>query len=306
MNFFRHNCRSHECEDGYVLLVLLLMVALLSVGFIGMIQKIDFEIKRDREEEMIHRGVQYSRAVRKFVNKFQRYPSSIEELESTNNIRFLRKRYKDPITGKDFKILHYSDMPSFISTMAAAQAASIASQQKVTGLASSDVATNTSGSGTDATQVLSSGPNGQTDPSDQSSDTQPDVSQTNQNGSNVPSTSPPPQPPPPQLAPNAGLQPGGGLIIGVASTSKEKTIREFNKKDHYNQWQFIYDPSADPSGFLNSPSQPRLTVVVQRNQQQNEGTATPAGADSGQTNMSNGSAPSPQELRDFRVVLPVK
>ncbi len=35
---------------------------------------------------------------------------------------------------------------------------------------------------------------------------------------------------------------GGGPIVGVASISKAQTIREFNHKNHYNQWQFIYDP----------------------------------------------------------------
>ena len=54
--------------------------------------------------------MQYSRAVEKYYKKFGRYPSRIEELENTNNIRFLRKRYKDPITGKDFKFLHLGDV----------------------------------------------------------------------------------------------------------------------------------------------------------------------------------------------------
>ena len=67
-------------------------------------------MKRDREEEMIHRGVQYSRAIRRYVKKTGRYPTRLEELENTNNIRFLRKRYKDPITGKDFKLLHVGEV----------------------------------------------------------------------------------------------------------------------------------------------------------------------------------------------------
>ena len=67
-------------------------------------------MKRDREEEMIHRGVQYSRAIRRFVKKTGRYPTRLEELENTNNIRFLRKRYKDPVTGKDFKLLHVGEV----------------------------------------------------------------------------------------------------------------------------------------------------------------------------------------------------
>ena len=51
---------------------------------------------------------------------------------------------------------------------------------------------------------------------------------------------------------------GGGPIVGVASTSKDKTIRVFNKKDHYYQWQFIYDPSSDRGGLLTTPNQPSL------------------------------------------------
>src|SRR5690348_2867342 len=90
-------------ERGYVLLALLLFVALLSIGIFTTIQRIDFQIRRDREEELIHRGVQYSRAVRKYFKAFGRYPTRIEELESSNGKRFLRRRYKDPTNGKDFK-----------------------------------------------------------------------------------------------------------------------------------------------------------------------------------------------------------
>src|SRR5579864_8462317 len=104
-------------EKGYILIVLLLFVALLSIGFLAAVRKMDFQVKRDREEEMIHRGVQYSRAVRRYFKKFGRYPTHIEDLESSNNIRFMRKRYKDPMnrdpkTGKerDFKILHLQDV----------------------------------------------------------------------------------------------------------------------------------------------------------------------------------------------------
>jgi len=33
---------------------------------------------------------------------------------------------------------------------------------------------------------------------------------------------------------------GGGPIVGVASLSKDNTIREFNHKKKYNEWQFVY------------------------------------------------------------------
>src|SRR3954465_3500188 len=97
-------------EQGYVLLTLMLFVALLAIASLAWIQKVDFEIRRNREEELIHRGVQYSRAIRRYVKKFGRYPARIEDLESTNSLRFLRKRYKDPITGQDFKLLHLGEV----------------------------------------------------------------------------------------------------------------------------------------------------------------------------------------------------
>src|SRR5436305_12746050 len=110
---------SRRGERGYVLLTLMLFVALLAIASLAWIQKVDFEIKRDREEELIHRGVQYSRALRHYVKKFGHYPARIEDLESTNNVHYLRKRYKDPITGKDFKFLRMNDVQISFSPGAA-------------------------------------------------------------------------------------------------------------------------------------------------------------------------------------------
>ncbi|HEY1265266.1 MAG TPA: hypothetical protein VGF06_17180, partial [Terriglobales bacterium] len=102
--------RGRAGERGYILLTLMLFVALLTIAAVAVVPTIEFQVKRDREEEMIHRGVQYSRAVRRYVKKFGRYPTRIEDLVSTNQVRFLRKKYKDPITGEDFKILRMGDV----------------------------------------------------------------------------------------------------------------------------------------------------------------------------------------------------
>ena len=72
--------------------------------------KIDFEIRRDQEQEMIHRGVQYSRAIRGYYKKFGRYPTRLEDLDNTNNLRYLRKHYKDPLNkNNDFRLLHFGE-----------------------------------------------------------------------------------------------------------------------------------------------------------------------------------------------------
>src|ERR1700688_542166 len=96
-------------EQGYVLLAMLLVVAMMAITATIALPAISFEIRRDRELEMVHRGVQYSRAIRAYYKKFGRYPTRLEDLDNTNNLRYLRKHYKDPITGQDFKLLHYGE-----------------------------------------------------------------------------------------------------------------------------------------------------------------------------------------------------
>src|ERR1700753_4034361 len=42
-----------------------------------------------------------------YYNKYGRYPNTIDQLVKTNDQRFLRKRYLDPMTGKDdWRIIH--------------------------------------------------------------------------------------------------------------------------------------------------------------------------------------------------------
>src|SRR6266853_5963133 len=105
-----HPGRPRRGERGYILLMLMLFVALLAIAAGALAPTIAFQVRRDREEERIHRGTQYSRASRRYVKKTGRYPSRLEELENTNNIRFLRKRYKDPLTNKEFKGLHIGEV----------------------------------------------------------------------------------------------------------------------------------------------------------------------------------------------------
>src|SRR5438477_679736 len=110
LTFGQCRANARQSEAGYILIMLMLFVTLLAIAAAALAPTITFQVKRDREEEMIHRGVQYSRAIRRYVKKFGRYPTRVEDLENTNNIRFLRRRYKDPITGKDFKLLHVGEV----------------------------------------------------------------------------------------------------------------------------------------------------------------------------------------------------
>ena len=52
--------------------------------------------------------MQYRRAVQLYYRKFHAYPPNVDALVKTNEIRFLRKKYIDPMTGKaDWKPVLY-------------------------------------------------------------------------------------------------------------------------------------------------------------------------------------------------------
>ncbi len=107
---FRYR-RKASSEAGYLYLVLLLMVVFMVIGALALAPAITGQLKRDRENEMIHRGVQYSRAVKKYYKKFGAYPTTVDQLLNTNNMRFLRQKYKDPMTANgEWRLLHYGDV----------------------------------------------------------------------------------------------------------------------------------------------------------------------------------------------------
>src|SRR5271170_853593 len=102
--------RERGSEEGFTLvgLVVAIFLILLVLGVAA--PKVAKDLKRDREVEAVHRGNQYVRAVQLYYRKFGHYPGSIEQLEKTNNIRFLRQKYVDPMTGKaDWRLIHLGE-----------------------------------------------------------------------------------------------------------------------------------------------------------------------------------------------------
>src|SRR5438876_12401742 len=60
-------------------------------------------VQREKETELIFRGTQYVHAIALFQRKTANaFPPSVDLLVEQ---RFLRKKYKDPITGEDFQVL---------------------------------------------------------------------------------------------------------------------------------------------------------------------------------------------------------
>jgi type II secretory pathway pseudopilin PulG len=88
-------------EGGYVLVAVIFMMAILVLSLSVALPRLRQDIQRDHELETLRRGKQYIRAVQLYYRKFHRYPPDASALENTDGVRFLRKNYLDPITGKD-------------------------------------------------------------------------------------------------------------------------------------------------------------------------------------------------------------
>ena len=99
-----------EQEDGFLLLGVLFMILLILFALAIAAPKMAEDLRRDKEIETIHRGQQYVRAIQIYNTKYGRYPNTIDQLIKSDNQRFLRKRYLDPMTGKDdWRIIHYGE-----------------------------------------------------------------------------------------------------------------------------------------------------------------------------------------------------
>jgi hypothetical protein len=103
-----HGGRSEpKREQGSALLIVFVLAAAIAILLYREIPVVITEGQRQREQLLIDRGGQYQRAIQLYFRNRKSYPPSLDALESTNNMRFLRRRYVDPLTGKaDWRLLH--------------------------------------------------------------------------------------------------------------------------------------------------------------------------------------------------------
>lgn len=94
-------------QGGFVLLTLLFTAAAIAIQLAIALPRAAMEAQRIREEKLIYRGEQYKRAIELYYRKHQKYPQELDDLEDTNGVRYLRQRYKDPLSGEDeWRLIH--------------------------------------------------------------------------------------------------------------------------------------------------------------------------------------------------------
>ncbi|MGZ4787404.1 MAG: hypothetical protein ACXVZX_02720 [Terriglobales bacterium] len=276
----------HGQQSGYMLIICIFLMTALIISALAITASIKEQIKRDHEEEMIHRGVQYVRAIKRYYKKFGRYPATLEALEDTNHMRFLRKRYKDPLT-KDGKwvLVRYgqvqfgtqgggaftnSGQPGLPNVPGVTSMFGGGGQTQTPSTFGQPSSFGQSSFGQSSFGQSNSGQSafGQNNPQQQqqsgqhdqsSSGTTGDTSSGNAFGTSTTGSS----------GNNLGQSAtgligtgavGGGAIIGVASMSKQESLRVVADKNHYNDWRFVYDPSFDRGALITGPYDPKKAL----------------------------------------------
>ena len=81
---------------GYTLVALVIIFTVMTILLAAVLPSWTSMIQRDKEEELVFRGLQYAEAIRVFQVRFGRYPIRLEELIEVRP-RCIRQLWKDPM-----------------------------------------------------------------------------------------------------------------------------------------------------------------------------------------------------------------
>jgi hypothetical protein len=92
-------------DAGFALAAVICILTAAAIVTAMMVPLRVMQSRREIEKELIFRGEEYVRAIQKYQRKYGVYPSTIDDLVSRDGFRFVRQKYKDPITGEDFRVI---------------------------------------------------------------------------------------------------------------------------------------------------------------------------------------------------------
>jgi len=205
---------------------LLAVLAIMGVVWLMAVPVWKHAVQREKEEELIWRAGQYARAValyqRKYANAF---PPTVDVLLRE---KYLRKKYKDPITNGDFRLLspvELQTMPGLTTTSPTPGLPGQGGTNRLPGRAPNSGGTPPGGSGfgvppegTQRSPGLGSGAG-------------------------------------PSLGPNGPMAGPTGGIAAAVSKSTAASIKVFKNRRQYNQWIVTVQDVMPRSGVGIQPGQ---------------------------------------------------
>jgi len=241
-------------EQGFLLVGVIVMAAIVLIALSVAAPIVAKDLKRERELEAKHRGEQYVRAIRLFYQKNNTYPASVKALENTNNVRYLRQHYLDPMTGKDdWKLIGLGQAKTTVKGFfgqplsglnGASGGLGSAGGMQSGGVPNTGGTTGSTGStaaGTTGTGTTGSGPG--TGSGDQSGSGSAFGSSSGSTSGGFGTSSFG------QNGASGGASAFGsgstGPFVGVGIPKEGASILTLNEQTDYSTWEFIYDPRIE-------------------------------------------------------------
>jgi len=236
-----------EPEAGFMLVFVILLAALMLIALAVAAPVVAKELRRDKEVESAHRANEYVRAIRLYYKKFKTYPPSIEALENTNNVRFLRKQYVDPLTGKaDWRIIHVGENKTTVKGFFGQPLGGLNTTGAGGGLGSAS----TLGTGFGGTPSSTAGPTSPTGTTPGSATGSTTVSggsalSAGFSGATIGGSTPGSSSTGSSSSASSSGPGGVGQIMGVGTAKTGASIMNPNQQATYETWEFLYDPKIE-------------------------------------------------------------
>jgi type II secretory pathway pseudopilin PulG len=209
---------ARPAEAGYAMAVLLVAMSISAVLMTVAMPVWKQATRRDKEAELVFRGEQYVRAIRLFQQR-----AGPGALPPTVNVlveqRFLRHAFKDPITGEDFLVLP-----------GAAPASGAETRIQPPGFGTQRGQEPGMQRGQGPGMQRGQGPGSVIQQAQSDLKARVDLMAGRKPGSTATS------PTGGIEQPRMGAVPGG--IAGVVSRSRDESLRVYNGRTHYNEWEF--------------------------------------------------------------------
>lgn len=253
--------RSAKQQEGYALLLVVFFASILLIGTMSIGLRTLTEGRREKEQDMIWRGKQYTRGIKMYYRKLGRFPNSMDDLvkPKIGNLRFMRQQYTDPMNKDDgsWRFIYVGPAGQLIGSLKP-------QNQNPLGGAPGANGTSTFGQ-SNGTSTFGSSPSGSSfsqspapgsssagfgfGSSSQSPGAQPGVTGIGTQGTGA--------------APATGTGTGasstdsqsvlsgdtptvvGGNIIGVGSKINKASIIVYEQADNYRLFEFIWNPAND-------------------------------------------------------------
>ncbi len=253
--------KARRKQGGYALLLVVFLVSLVVVGTMSIGLRILTEGRREKEQEMIWRGKQYTRGIKLYYRKLGRFPNSMDDLvkPKVGNLRFMRQAYKDPMNKEDgtWRLIYVGPAGQLIGSLnpavSSVQMPTASGQPGAPGAAPSALSGIGSQPGASGGFAPNSGAPGAAPANAQGTPAPTPGTATTGTANGAQGT---------DAGTGAEVPTGdtptivGGSIIGVGSKINQGSVMVFEKAHNYRLFEFIWDPSKDMGVISSQPGAP--------------------------------------------------